>query len=205
MNKKSVKTGSPEFTILDPKPMEPFILQESGNEIVLGVYPASDAAISPEYKTQGAGCFDLSADLSANQDQLTVYEPTMNREVKRRVHIDALGRYVLLEPGERILIPTGLIFEIPVGFCINIFIRSSVGLKKGLSLANGVGYIDSDYREETLIPLINMSRTQVRINDKERLAQAELRPCVRIPLELLDERPQRVGNRTGGFGSTNKK
>lgn len=201
MNKKATKAAEPEFTTLEP---EPFQITPPGSRIGLGVYLVTESAALPEYKTDGAGCFDLSADLDRTRGYLKFWDPLMNREDQRRVREDSTGRFILIEPGERILIPTGLIFSIPFGFAIHVYIRSSVGLKKGLSMANGVGYIDSDYRDEVMLPLFNSTRAQIRVDHLERLAQGALAPICRTPLVQLDERPKAVGNRKGGFGSTNK-
>lgn len=187
---------------LSPLPMVPACGPGSA---VVGVFRLNDAVGYPDYQTDASGCMDLAADLSTHHAFLKVWDPAMNREGTKKIRDDSTGRHILIEPGERILIPTGLIFAFPLGYSMNTFIRSSVGLKKGLMLANGVGYIDEDYRNELFLPIINVSRAQVRIDDKERLAQGEVRPAIQATIEVLDERPSLAGNRSGGFGSTGTK
>ena len=188
---------------LEPLPMSPAC--PPGFQSVTGVYRITPEVDYPEYQTDASGCFDLAADLNPEHAYVKHWDPVMNREGAKRVREDFKGRYLLIEPGERVLVPTGLIFVLPVGHAMNTFIRSSVGLKKGLMLANGVGYIDEDYRNELFLPIINVSRGQVRIDHKERLAQGEVRPVVQTIIEPVDARPSLSGNRTGGFGSTNDK
>lgn len=206
-NKKStsgetVNETADQGVDLRPLPMAPAC---GPGSVLVGIHPIHDQVELPEYKTDAAGCFDLQADLSTHHAFLKHWDPVMNREGQRKVRDDSTGRHILLEPGERILIPTGLIFVFPVGFSMNTFIRSSVALKKGLALANSVGYIDEDYRDELFLPIINTSRGQVRIDHKERLAQGEVRPAIQAIIDVVDERPSLAGNRIGGFGSTGNK
>jgi dUTP pyrophosphatase len=107
-----------------------------------------------------------------------------------------------LAPGERMLIPTGLVFDIPEGWSMRIHIRSGIAIKRGLTLINAEGIIDSDYVHELLLPVINHHGTFVGVEHNERIAQAEL---VQQPLFILEEAPdppEQKTDRKGGFGST---
>lgn len=109
---------------------------------------------------------------------------------------------VLLEPMERALVPTGVAIELPdVAYVALLFARSGLSIKQGLTLVNGVGVIDSDYRGEISVPLINLGNTPVHITNGDRIAQLVIMP-VAIP-EMVEfgnlSDTERGG---GGFGST---
>lgn len=110
-----------------------------------------------------------------------------------------------LQPGERRAVPTGIAIELPDPNMVALLCsRSGLALKQGLTLANGVGVIDSDYRGEIKVPLVNLSDQVVRVTNGERIAQMLVLPIVNpemIELESLSE-TERGG---GGFGSTGKK
>ena len=107
-----------------------------------------------------------------------------------------------LPPNIRVLIPTGLIFDIPDGHVMKMFIRSSQALKKGLTMANGVGIIDSDYVEESFIMLENISDSMATIHHGERIAQCLIEKTSRVKIVEVTERPGQKTEREGGFGST---
>ena len=106
---------------------------------------------------------------------------------------------VTLQPMERRLIPTGLYMALPEGYEAQIRPRSGLSIKKGLSLVNAVGTIDSDYRGELMVPVINLSQEAQTIEDGERIAQMVIARYERAVLQevaLLDE----TGRGAGGFG-----
>ena len=98
----------------------------------------------PSYKSKGASGMDIQANLSAP---------------------------VKIEPGERVLIPTGLFVEIPIGFEAQIRPRSGLALNHGITLLNAPGTIDSDYRGEIKILLINLSKNTFTVQNGDRIAQ----------------------------------
>jgi dUTP pyrophosphatase len=113
----------------------------------------------------------------------------------------ALDQPLTLPPGGRALVPTGLVLEIPAGFEGQVRARSGLALKKGLSLANGVGTIDADYRGEVGIVVVNFGTEPVTIVRGERIAQLVVAPVARAAFAEEKE----LGNSTrgaGGFGST---
>jgi dUTP pyrophosphatase len=113
---------------------------------------------------------------------------------------------VLLCPKDRVLAPTGLIFDIPKEYSIRIHPRSGLSLKEGLTLANAQGVIDSDYMEETFVMLTNLSSRNINIPNLSRICQGELVKNNRASFEEIKERPTRDNtNRKGGFGSTGTK
>lgn len=110
---------------------------------------------------------------------------------------------IVLNPGERVLAKTGLYVEIPAGFEIQVRPRSGLALKQGVTVLNTPGTIDSDYRGEIGVILINHSSTVVEFAKGERIAQLVLSRVERIQWELTDSLS---GTKRGqhGFGSTGK-
>ena len=108
---------------------------------------------------------------------------------------------VTLEPGKIALIPTGLFMEIPAGFEIQIRARSGLAVKYGIGLTNGIGTIDSDYRGEIKVSLINWGEDDFVINDGDRIAQMVVCRYEKAVLELADELSDTVRG-AGGFGHT---
>lgn len=114
------------------------------------------------------------------------------------------GKSILLKPGERALIHTGIAISLPKSdFVALIFARSGLAIKHGITLSNGVGVIDSDYRGEICVGLCNLSSEDYTINPGERIAQlVVMKVETPTPLEVtsLDETARGMG----GFGSTGK-
>jgi dUTP pyrophosphatase len=110
---------------------------------------------------------------------------------------------IILNPGEQVLAKTGLYVEIPAGFEIQVRPRSGLALKHGVTVLNTPGTIDSDYRGEIGVILINHSSTVVEFAKGERIAQLVLARVERIQWELTDSLS---GTKRGrhGFGSTGK-
>jgi dUTP pyrophosphatase len=127
----------------------------------------------PSYQTAGSAGFDL-----ASSSDMTI------------------------GPGEIKLVPTGLVFAVPAGHFLGIFARSSTPLKRGLTVANGVGVLDSDYSgptDELKIQLMNVTSAPVEIKRGDRLAQGVIMPFVRAEFE---EASAATTVDRGGFGST---
>lgn len=137
----------------------------------------SDRAIMPTKATEGSAGYDLSA---------AIKEP------------------MTIQPGEIVRIPTGLAIELPDSDLVAmIYARSGLSVKHGITLPNGVGVIDSDYRGEIQVALWNLSNKLYTVEPGERVAQLIIMPVVPTVLKLTDtlEDTQRS---TGGFGSTGK-
>ncbi|MEO9574836.1 MAG: dUTP diphosphatase [Lentilitoribacter sp.] len=139
----------------------------------------SDRSIPlPAYETPGAAGADIRANL-------------------------ADGKAVTLLPGARALIPTGLAMAVPFGFEVQIRPRSGLALKQGIALVNSPGTIDSDYRGQVGVIVLNTSDTAFEIKNGMRIAQMVLAPVVQAAFEetdTLDETTRGVG----GFGSTGR-
>jgi dUTP pyrophosphatase len=110
-------------------------------------------------------------------------------------------RPLLLLPGRRALVPSGLIFEIPQGFEAQIRPRSGLALKNGITCLNTPGTIDSDYRGEVKVLLINLGDDDFYVTRGMRIAQVILAPVVQLDVEERQHASETVRG-TGGFGST---
>ena len=130
--------------------------------------------------------------------RLPGYETEGSSGMDIRAFLDAPIR---LGAGERKLIPTGFFLQIPEGYEVQIRARSGLAIKNGIALVNGIGTIDSDYRGEVMVPLINLGTEEFIVRDGDRIAQMVLSSYVRAELEVVD-RLEETDRGTGGFGST---
>src|SRR5690606_12619221 len=132
--------------------------------------------------------------------ELPSYETSGSSGMDLRAAV-AEDREIVLLPGRRTLVPTGLIMEIPEGYEIQIRPRSGLAFKHGITCLNSPGTVDSDYRGEVKVLLINHGDDDFRIQRGMRIAQAVLAPVVQVDIEERSEISQTVRG-TGGFGST---
>lgn len=110
---------------------------------------------------------------------------------------------VTIPAGGRALIPTGLTMSVPRGYGGFLLARSSMGAKYGVSLSNGVGLIDSDYRGEVKVALINHAQDAFTVHDGDRIAQLVLLPVPALTLLETDSLDDTERGQ-GGFGSTGR-
>lgn len=130
----------------------------------------------PQYSTEGSSGMDLRANLAAA---------------------------IALKPLERCLVPTGLFIELPGGYEAQVRPRSGLAIKQGLTCLNTPGTVDSDYRGEIKVVLINLSAEEQLIQPGERIAQLVIQQVEKAlwqPVESLEE----TVRSSGGFGSTGK-
>ncbi len=145
--------------------------------------PGGDPDVAlPAYLTAGAAGADLRANLPAEQR--------------------AAG--LVLNPGARALVPTGLACQIPKGFEMQIRARSGLALRKGIALPNAPATIDSDYRGPLGVILINLGQEPFRVEHGARIAQIVIAPVARAEFRLTDALDA-TGRGTGGYGSTGTK
>ena len=130
----------------------------------------------PHYQTIGSSGMDLRANLE---------EP------------------VKLQPLQRALIPTGLFIELPLGFEAQVRPRSGLAIKHGITCLNSPGTVDSDYRGELKIVLINLSNETFMIQHGERIAQMVIQPVVKAEWQEVEVLTETVRS-AGGFGHTGK-
>ena len=114
-----------------------------------------------------------------------------------------LNESITINPGETVLIGTGLYFEIPKGFFGGVFARSGLATKEGLRPANCVGIIDADYRGEVKVPLHNDSNEERVINNGDYIAQLVIIPYMRINL-VEEDNLSETERDDNGFGSSGK-
>ncbi len=126
------------------------------------------------------------------------YETAGSAGMDIRAYID---EPVVIGPGKRALIPTGLFMEIPSGFEAQIRARSGLAVKHGIGLTNGTGTIDSDYRGEIKVSLINWGEENFTVNNGDRIAQMVISRYEKADMILSDSlsETERGG---GGFGHT---
>ena len=132
--------------------------------------------ILPEYKTDGSSGMDLMANVEQT---------------------------VKILPGEKKIISTGIMVAIPEQYEIQIRPRSGLAAKNGISVLNTPGTIDSDYRGEIKVILINLGKDIFEINKNDRIAQMIVCPIIKAELKEVENLPQTVRGE-GGFGSTDK-
>lgn len=113
------------------------------------------------------------------------------------------GPTLTLGPGERQLVPTGLAVALPDGMEAQVRPRSGLAIRRGLGLINSPGTIDSDYRGEIQIPLINHDREAQDVDHGERVAQLVLARVVQVAWSETDALPETTRG-AGGFGSTGR-
>ena len=111
---------------------------------------------------------------------------------------------VTVKAGGRCMVPTGIAIALPdAGYAALVFARSGLGIKKGICLSNGVGVIDSDYRGEIAVGLLNTSDQDYVVQPGERIAQLAVVPVVQAQLEQVSELDE-TERGEGGFGSTGR-
>ena len=131
---------------------------------------------TPEYESAGAAGFDLKANIDTP---------------------------MVIEPLERVLVPTGIFMELPHGYECQIRPRSGMAYKYGMCVANAPGTIDEDYRGEVCVPVVNLSNEEYTIEPDERIAQMIIAKYEQAQIEVVTELTDTVRG-AGGFGSTGK-
>lgn len=137
--------------------------------------------------------------INESHNDLPQYETESSAGMDVRAHIEE-GR-IILSPGERALIKTGLKLEIPVGYEVQVRPRSGLAYKKGITVLNSPGTIDADYRGDVGVILINHGDEDFEVMDGERIGQIVLNKYERIEWEEAGELSD-TERGSGGFGST---
>jgi dUTP pyrophosphatase len=137
----------------------------------------SNEVLTPKYETSGSSGMDIAA------------------------YID---KDVVINSGDKALVPTGFSLSIPHGYEVQIRPRSGLAVKKGITVLNTPGTIDSDYRGEVKVVLINLSKDKFIVKKGERIAQMVVCPIEQVSVEEVKELSG-TNRGTGGFGSTGAK
>ena len=115
-----------------------------------------------------------------------------------------IDRPVTIRAGERTVVPTGLAMALPsADYVALLFARSGLGIRKGVCLSNGVGVIDSDYRGEIGVGLVNLSQEAYTVQPGDRIAQLMVVPVARPTVSLVEDLDD-TSRGSGGFGSTGR-
>jgi dUTP pyrophosphatase len=136
--------------------------------------------------------------VGATDNPVPAYETMDSAGMDLRAHLEAA---LEIDPGQRVLVPTGLHLEIPRGYEGQVRPRSGLALKHGLTVLNAPGTIDADYRGEVGVILINHSSETQRVAHGDRIAQLVIAPVVQAELLVVDKLAD-SDRGTGGFGST---
>ena len=138
--------------------------------------------------------------INQSHHPLPAYETTASAGMDLRANLD---KPVMLEPKQRLLIPTGLFIELPIGYEAQVRPRSGLAWKHGITVLNSPGTIDADYRGEIKVILINHGQEAFEIKDGERIAQLVVARHERVQWqEAVSLEDSHRG--AGGFGSTGK-
>lgn len=139
--------------------------------------------------------------VNKSDNALPAYETVNSAGMDLRAYLPE-GELVV-KPLQRVLVPTGLFMEIPVGYEGQVRPRSGLAIKSGITVLNSPGTIDADYRGEVKVIMINLSDTDFVIKSGDRIAQLVIAKCEQtevIEVEILSETERGVG----GFGHTGK-
>jgi dUTP pyrophosphatase len=153
----------------------------------------------PAFATEQSACFDISYQ-AWGKGSYTGYNK-VNAPFERRLGAGDEG-VITIMPGDRVMIPTGYILDIPEGYSVRLHPRSGLSLRHGIVLANCEAIIDSDYFNELFLLIQNNSDVSVNIHHGERLAQAELVEQIDYEIEETTVQPSQRTDRVGGLGST---
>lgn len=180
----------------------------SNNETVpgLGFYSIYSDVTLPAFGTEQSACMDVRAYFGTHERMVRVHD-AQNKQIERLAFQFASNsepHRLVLQPGDRALVPTGLILDIPVGYSVRTHIRSSMAVKCGISLCNSEGIIDSDYCHQLWIAVTNNSKVDVVILHGDRIAQIELVKNEPFKIVICDAKPEQKTTRIGGIGSTGR-
>jgi dUTP pyrophosphatase len=162
----------------------------------LKIFKAHPQGALPAFATEQSACFDLTLQIGWNK----IY--TGYNNYGKKFERPFSNEQMLISPGDRVMVPTGLIFDIPEGYSVRIHPRSGLSLKQGLVLANMEGVIDADFTDEVFVLLMNTTDNGWFIKNGDRIAQAELVRKIKYHFVEIDQPPKKKTSREGGFGST---
>lgn len=150
----------------------------------------------PKYETSGADAVDLMACFDCGEDVVRYNKDNTSEKIPVN-HTSS----IVLYPGQRMLIPTGLKIELPEGLRFQVYSRSGLSLKSGIIVANAPGKIDSDYRGPIGIILLNTSEKSFRIGHGDRIAQGSVEESLQLEW-VTDKKLSETERGEGGFGHT---
>lgn len=165
--------------------------------IELKIFKTHPEITIPSFATQESACFDIAA-FTKDKRTYVGYDQT-NSQFERPISPNGS---ILIMPGERVMVPTGMILDIPKGYSVRLHPRSGLSLKVGITLANCEAVIDSDYFEELFLLVVNNTQLKYYVHHGARIAQGELAQQLSYNITETTDRPQQRTDRVGGLGST---
>jgi dUTP pyrophosphatase len=169
---------------------------------MLNIYKTNTTVQTPRYGTADSACFDIAAHVPYMASVKAYTKTNEPVEILAVANSEETESYIEIPSEWRVLVPTGLILDIPKGHCVKIYPRSGLSTKQGINLINSVGIVDADYVEPVYIPVYNNSQNKIKIKNGHRIAQAELVAVSQAKINIVSERPSQKTDRGGGFGST---
>ena len=165
-----------------------------------------------EFGTKGAACFDVGAYLKVGEEcpnTVNGYDK-YNRKIERPINADYAGLYsddenngfVIIQPKDRLLIPSGLILNIPDGYSVRTHPRSSTGYKEGIHHPHDQGIIDCDYYHQLFLLFYNMTEIDISIRHNQKIVQSEMIKKPIYDIKQTKIQPSQKTDRVGGLGST---
>lgn len=169
---------------------------------MLNIYKLDQRVQTPRYGTADAACFDIAAYIPYMSSVKAYTKTNEQVEMLAVANTEETESFIEIPSEWRVLVPTGLILDIPKGHCVKIYPRSGLSTKQGINLINSVGIVDADYVDPVYIPIYNNSQNKIKIKNGDRIAQAELVTASQTTIGIIGERPTQKTDRGGGFGST---
>lgn len=147
----------------------------------------------------GADDSDLRVRITADPEVVPLYASSDSAGADLRASIEEARE---LLPLQRVAVPTGVVLELPRGFEGQVRPRSGLAVKHGITVLNAPGTIDSDYRGEVIVPLINLGAEPFIVEPGMRIAQLVIAPVVRARFEVVSDSLSETDRGSGGFGSS---
>lgn len=156
------------------------------------------------FATEQSACFDIKAYFGSKTRIIDAYDKNnSHHKLLAAFERSDAPAFLLVPPnGVRVLIPTGIVLDIPEGYSVRLHARSGLAVKGGIVLANSEGIIDSDYTDQLMVAVMNLSDVPVRITHGDRICQGEMVSVLKYSLQPTEEIIKSKTSRKGGFGST---
>ena len=165
--------------------------------VVLGAMKLYSDVELPQYAHVGDACFDLRVHIS---------DEDLEKAKEQGLQVSSEGtNWICLEPGDKFIFHTGLVFDIPQGYKLMVHARSGLGIKHQITLANRTAVIDEPYTDETLVCLVNEGKEAFTIQHGDRVAQGCLEKVEPVVIREVDFVPVKARGTNSGLGSSGVK
>lgn len=174
-------------------------------EVKVRVLQIDESLALPKYETALSAGMDLRASFHSVEDGETKFVKVKRSDGSSEEVDGSYAETVILNPGDRALIPTGIILGLPEGYEAQIRPRSGLAWKYGITVLNSPGTIDADFRNCVGVLLINEGSQPFEVKHGERIAQMVIVKCEQVGLEVVSNKVELGGaDRGGGWGHTGK-